>query len=116
VRQVRTDTRVERTSARRRERWLGRSAASPTTQAYLRIDAFDCGTRPSPADQRVAAIGQLAGPRIPRDTGIMPSDPVRSRSLTSADRVDAAYESSWVAERLLIKQGDWSHARTSEVR
>src|SRR5690349_17668413 len=24
-------------------------------------------------------------------------------------------ESSWVAERLLIKQGDWSHARTSEV-
>lgn len=25
-------------------------------------------------------------------------------------------ESSWVAERLLIKQGDWSHACTSEVR
>ena len=22
----------------------------------------------------------------------------------------------WVQERLLIKQGDWSHARTSEVR
>jgi len=25
-------------------------------------------------------------------------------------------ESSWVQERLLIKQGDWSHGSTSEVR